>query len=139
MRFWDTSALVPLILDEPASARMRAVFAEDPNILTSAFTPIEIASAVWRRRHAGELSVAAHQEADALFADLSTSWVELPVSQDAIDAAMGAMSRHSLRAGDALQLGTAIVAAGSASKGHFVTLDDQLIAAARAEGFPVLP
>jgi len=138
MMFWDTSALVPLILDEPTSLQMRAIFADDPEILTSAFTTIEIASAVWRRRHASELSLAAHQQTDELFAGLSTTWTELAVSQDAIDSANGAMSRHALRAGDALQLGTALLAAPSPRKLGFVTLDKELAAAARKEGFPVL-
>jgi uncharacterized protein len=139
MRFWDTSALVPLILDEPWSRGMRVIFADDPDVLTSAFTTIEIASAVWRRRHADQLPLAEHQEADRLFADLSMTWTELAVSQEAIDSATGAMSRQALRAGDALQLGTALVAAGQPSKLVFVTLDEDLKAAARAEGFPVLP
>lgn len=139
MKFWDTSALVPLLLEESSSGRMRAIFANDSGILTSAFSAIEISSAVWRRRHAGDISVAAHQEADELFADLSRTWTELPVSQDAVDSAVGVMSRHPLRAGDALQLGTALMAAGRARKFPFVTLDERLTAAARAEGFPVLP
>lgn len=139
MRIWDTSALVPLILDEPKSEQMRAVFAGDPEIVTSALTPVEIASAVWRRRHAGKISVAAHQDADLLFANLSTSWLEYPLTQDTIDAAIGVMSRYALRAGDALQLGSALVAAGETEKPHFVTLDEDLKAAARGEGFPVLP
>ena len=139
MRFWDTSALVPLILDEPKTARMRTLFADDPDILTSAFTTIEIASAVWRRLHADQLPLSAHQEADELFAGLSMTWTELAVSQDAIDRAIGAMSRQPLRAGDALQLGTALVAAGQPGRLPFVTLDEDLAAAARAEGFPVLP
>jgi predicted nucleic acid-binding protein len=139
MRFWDTSALVPLILDEPSSTRMRAIFAHDPDIVTSIFTAVEIASAVWRRRHANQMSLAAHQAADGLFAALSMTWTELEVSQDAIDNAIGAMSRYPLRAGDALQLGTALVAAGRADKLPFVSLDEDLKAAAHAEGFPVLP
>lgn len=139
MRFWDTSALIPLILEEDSSARMRTIFDADPHVLTSAFTPLEVASAVWRRRHADEISVEAHQAADVLFADLSTTWTELPVSQGAIEGAISVMSRHQLRAGDALLLGSAILAAGSSTKLVFVTLDDQQRAAALAEGFSVLP
>ncbi|HEY0371749.1 MAG TPA: type II toxin-antitoxin system VapC family toxin [Thermoanaerobaculia bacterium] len=139
MKFWDTSALVPLILAEPKSAEMRAIYGEDPTIVTSAFTAVEVGSAVWRRRHAHQISVDAHQDADVLFASLTTTWIEYPVVQDAIDAAIGVMSRHPLRAGDALQLGTALVAAGAARKPYFVTLDEDLGLAARSEGFPVLP
>lgn len=67
------------------------------------------------------------------------TWTELAASQDAIDSAIGVMSRHPLRAGDALQLGTALLAAPSPRMLRFVTLDKDLNAAARAEGFPVLP
>jgi len=139
MMFWDTSALVPLILEEQRSLQMRALFANDPDIVTSAFTTVEVASAIWRRRHANQLSLSAHQETEELFAEVSMTWTELAVSQDAIDGTIRAMSRHPLRAGDALQLGTALLIAAPAEKLPFVTLDEDLAAAAQAEGFPVLP
>jgi predicted nucleic acid-binding protein len=51
------------------------------------------------------------------------------------------MSVHyGLRAGDALQLASAVTACGgAASQLEFVTTDEELITAARAEGFPLLP
>lgn len=139
MKFWDTSALIPLMLEEPKTGVMRRLLADDPHILTSAFTVIEIASAIWRRRHAGELSIAAHHDADRQFADLSNVWTELPVSTDVIQATLSVLSRHPLRAGDAVQLGTAMVASGDARDIAIVTLDKAFIAAARSEGFPTLP
>jgi predicted nucleic acid-binding protein len=137
MMFWDTRRWFhdP---DEPKSSDAGDL-AKDPEILTSAFTTIEVASAVWRRRHANQLSLSAHQETDELFAELSMTWTEIAVLQDAIDNAIGAMSRYPLRAGDALQLGTAFLTAPSPHQLRFVTLDEDLAAAARAEGFPVLP
>ena len=136
MRFWDTSAIVPLLLEEESSSLMLATMAEDPYIVTSAFTVVEIASAIWRRRHAGELSLPAHLEAERLFADVSRTWIELPIDHDAIATAVDAISRSHLRAGDALQLGTAIARAGDLP---FVTLDEDLAMAARNAGFTVLP
>ena len=138
MRFWDTSALVPLMIDEPRSEEMRALAQQDAHIVTSAFTVVEIASANWRRRHAGELSMSAHETADRNFAYLSETWIELPITQDIIDAATSVLSRHTLRAGDALQLGAATVATGQIRL-TFVTLDKGLAAAAQSEGFPTLP
>lgn len=139
MRFWDTSALIPLMLEEPTTPILRAILAEDRHIVTSAFTVIEVASAIWRRRHAGLISVAAHQDADRQFADLSNAWTEIPVSIDVTRVALSVLSRHPLRSGDALQLGTALTAAGTSRDLAIVSTDKALIAAASAEGFPVLP
>jgi hypothetical protein len=74
-----------------------------------------------------------------LLADLAQTWTELPVSQLVINTAVSVLSRHRLRSGDALQLATAIVSAESHREIAFVALDVPLKAAARAEGFPVLP
>jgi len=74
-----------------------AALEEDEFVLTSAYTSVEIASALWRRRHDGELSLDAHQAADRLLADLSQTWVELPVSQRVIDMTVSVLSRRRLR------------------------------------------
>ena len=138
MRFWDTSALIPLMIQEPRSEEIRSIARQDAQILTSAFTVVEVASALWRRRHNGELSISEHEAADRNFAALSTAWVEVPVTQDVIDASASVLTRHRLRAGDALQLGSARIAAGEAAL-TFVTLDENLAQAAQSEGFPALP
>jgi predicted nucleic acid-binding protein len=139
MRYWDTSALIPLTIREPRSEEMRLLASADPLIVTSVYTIVEVASAHWRRRHTGELTMAAHETAERNFAELSETWIEVPVSQGVLDAAISVLSRHNLRAGDALQLGAAHIASGQQPSLAFVTLDENLKAAARAEGFPVLP
>ena len=78
------------------------------------------------------------EQADRNFAALSTAWVEVPITQDVIDAAVSVLSRHRLRAADALQLAAAKVAAGKTLLA-FVTLDEDLAEAAQSEGFPILP
>jgi predicted nucleic acid-binding protein len=138
MRFWDTSAIVPLLITEPQSEAMRAALAEDPMIVTAAVTPIEITGALWRRRHRGELSVAAHHDAEVAFANLSRRWREVALSVLVTEAALRVLTRHLLRSLDAIQLASAIVAAGNPQHLPFVTLDKRLEAIARAEGFPGL-
>lgn len=118
---------------------MLAVLDQDVFVVTSAYTVVEVTSAIWRRRHAADISIDEHQEADQLFADLSHTWTEVPVSQVVIDQAVSLLSRHPLRAADALQLGTAVVTTDAARTLPFVTIDKRLIFAARAEGFTVLP
>jgi predicted nucleic acid-binding protein len=60
-------------------------------------------------------------------------------TSDVIDSALDAVRRHPLRSLDALQLASAIVIRGSSAELAFVTLDIKLAAAARADGFAVLP
>jgi hypothetical protein len=45
MRFWDASALVPLIVAEPAMKRMQTLAAKDPAMLVWWGTEMESASA----------------------------------------------------------------------------------------------
>jgi predicted nucleic acid-binding protein len=118
---------------------MRDTLSEDPTIATAEIAAVEIKSALWRRRHRGEVSVSAHHDADAIFADLSMRWREIVQSTAVTEAALRLLTRHPLKALDALQLASAIVLAPETALLHFVTLDKRLAAAARAEGFPVLP
>jgi len=140
MRFWDSSALVPLMIREISSEQMRNLLANDADIVVSVITPIEIQCALWRRRHHDELSVDQHAEAEEAFAKLSESWSEIDDILAARQVASDLIKRHVLRAADALQLAAALIAAGDNLR-HlpFVTLDKDLADAARAEGFPVLP
>jgi len=139
MRFWDSSAIIPLLIEEGRSADARRILREDQEILASALTPVEVSSALWRRRHAGELTAAAHQEAEQGFAQLSRRWREIAHSQRITDLAFGVLSRHPLRSMDALQLAAAMFASGTTAKIPIVAFDRRLAAAARAEGFPILP
>jgi len=139
MRFWDSSALIPLMIAEAESAHMRQLLMEDGSIATASITPLEIASVLWRRRHAGMLDVAAHHDADVTFAEVSARWTEVTHTPRVVQAAIDLVTRQPLRSLDALHLASAIVMTDMPSDLAFVTLDRNLAAAARAEGFAVLP
>lgn len=80
-----------------------------------------------------------HIIAEEAFARLSESWSEIDDIVEVRQLAMDLITRHVLRAADALQLGTAIIASsGAPGSLPFVTLDLDLAAAARVEGFSVL-
>lgn len=139
MRFWDSSALIPLLIREQSSDAMRAILRSDRRIAASVITPIEIESALWRRRHHGEMDAEQHMSAEEMFAELTASWSEIADIISAQRIALDLLSRHPLRAADAIQLATAIVASNATVDSlPFVTLDHTLAAAARAEGFTVL-
>ncbi len=137
MRFWDSSALLAVVLEEERTLAMRALLDQDADIVASAVTAIEIESAIWRRRHRGELTVAAHQDAETKFARLSRGWIEVTFSARVSEGARRLLARQRLRSLDAIQLASA----GLYPHGilPFVTLDEKLALAARSEGFVVLP
>jgi uncharacterized protein with PIN domain len=139
MQFWDTSALIPLMIEEAASGLMRGFLAEDGAIGVSAITPLEITSTLWRRRHAGLLTIEAHHQADVIFAELSARWSLMAQNTLILRAALDVVTRHPLRTLDAMQLGAAMVMTDTPAFLTIVTLDQDLAAAARDEGFTVIP
>lgn len=48
MKFWDTSALVPLIVDEPRTKAVRDLLAEDADVMIWTLTSVELMSALGR-------------------------------------------------------------------------------------------
>jgi uncharacterized protein with PIN domain len=50
VRFWDSSAIVPLMIVEPGSARVRNWFDSDSEIIVWTLTPVELLSAIARLR-----------------------------------------------------------------------------------------
>jgi uncharacterized protein with PIN domain len=55
VKFWDTSALVPLLVDEEPTTEVRQIFVRDPDVIIWLLTSVELLSAVGRlgRRAAG--------------------------------------------------------------------------------------
>ena len=139
MRFWDASAIVPLVLAEPTTAAAQRLVAKDPAILVWWTTPVECASAIARLERDGSLDEAAVNEALARLKQLAASWHEVDPSDSTRDTALRFLRVHPLRAADALQLSAAYIAAERhPSSLEVVTLDDRLAVAARKEGFAVV-
>jgi predicted nucleic acid-binding protein len=139
MRFWDSSAIVPLLVPERPSAAVLDELRRDPDVLSWWTTEVECASAVCRVEREGLLSPAGLSEALARLAALAASWqVVQPVPRIGA-AAMRLLRVHPLRAADALQLAAAIEASEHEPRTlPFVTLDERLSRAAEREGFPVV-
>ena len=57
MRFWDASALVPLVVDQPASARVKALLQEDRALVVWWGSVVECWAAFARLRREGVFSV----------------------------------------------------------------------------------
>jgi predicted nucleic acid-binding protein len=139
MRFWDSSALVPLLAEEPATAATLALYLQDPEAAVWWATPVECASAVARLEREGGLSTEAATQSFARLDALAASWLQVEPSDEIRETARRLLRVHPLCAADALQLAAAVVAAERRPPTlTFVTLDARLRTAAAKEGF-VLP
>ena len=138
MRFWDASAVVPLLLEQPASHEARRILEEDPEVVIWWGTPVECASAFARLRREGVLTETEERELAERLVGLRVEWWEMTPGDQIRAQALRALRLHPLRAPDALQLAAAIEWAGSPASGTMVTFDERLAAAAEREGFRVL-
>ena len=139
MRYWDASALVPLILRQSRSTDMERLLEADAELVTWWGTAVECYSALMRLVREGTLPRPALPAAENRLRLLRQAWDEI-LPEDACRRMAERMLRvHPLRAGDALQLAAALVAAEhEPERLPMVCLDARLAAAARIEGFTVL-
>jgi hypothetical protein len=139
VRFWDTSALIPLLLSEPASGRARRWLAQDPDVVVWTLTRVELLSALARRLRESPASRRALQAARRDLLIAWRHWSEVTALDNVRPHAERIAQTHPLRAADALQVGAALVAAeGVPGDLEFVTLDRRQGEAAEREGFRVL-
>ena len=139
MRYWDTSALVPLLLEQEATAEVSELLSEDLEIAAWWGTAVECASAAARLRREERLTLDDEERVLDLLHALRTSWLEIQPSEEVRDRAIRMLRVHPLKASDAFQLAAARVWAGSTERPELVTYDERLALAARLEGFRVLP
>ena len=140
MRFWDSSAVVPLLVPEQASEALRRLHSGDPVVIAWWGAGVECVSAVARAERVGRLSAAATTEGLRRLVALTRGWHEIEPSEEVRESAKRLLRVHDLRAADALHLAAAFVAAeGRPASLPFVCLDDRLRIAADREGFAVIP
>ena len=138
MRFWDSSAVVPLIVAQPASSQADAWLSEDPELALWTLTAVEVTSALRRLVRENQLAERDANTAEARVDELAKT-CHLVVNVEAVKSQARRLLRlHSLRAAEAMQLGAALEWAGGHPTGRlFVTLDAQLARVAAREGFRV--
>lgn len=135
MIFWDSSALVALLVDEADSEQRRQQLQMDPELAVWWGTPVECESAIQRRVREDSLSVADARLARERLVDLSMSWHEVSPVVAVRTLSRRLLRTHPLRAADALQLAAAL-ALGEAGLNEltFACSDARLATAAEKEG-----
>lgn len=139
MRFWDASALVPLVVREPATDTVRGWLRDDPDISVWGMTWLELAAAIERRVREGRIDLAARQSILKRVARIAADAHEVSDIAAVRSRAIPLVARHPLRAADAAQLGAALLIADPApSSLTIAVLDRRLAEAAEREGLNVL-
>jgi predicted nucleic acid-binding protein len=140
LRFWDTSAVVPLVLEESATSLAGPLLVEDEAMVVWWGTRVECVSAVSRRVREGVLDAESEAAARAGLDALSEGWSEMQPTARLRTLAERLLARHPLRAADALQLAAALRWCEEETVGReMVCLDERLRGAAEEVGFTVLP
>jgi hypothetical protein len=137
LRFWDASAIVPLLVAEPATQILHRLLGQDAEMVVWWGTLVECSSAIARvERESG----VAMDVARSLLESLSRSFLEVQPTERVRGEATRLPRIHPLRAADSLQLSAALAWRENDPAGaELVCLDERLRGAASTCGFAVRP
>jgi predicted nucleic acid-binding protein len=138
MNFWDSSALVPLLVTEASSDLRRKQYDVDPWAVVWFGTLAEIESSLVRRQRDGQLPADVEHAARKRLQEMTKQWTEVTPTTEVRARAIRLLRVHPLRAADAFQLAAALIFCREQPQ-HlpFLTADQRLRDAANLEGFPV--
>ncbi len=139
-QFWDTSAILALILQEVGAERLEELNSDGGAVVWWG-SRVEAVSGLYRW-HKHQRATADDTIAHLLdkISQFTQAAYEVQPTEEVRDVAGRMLRLHELRAADALQLAAALVWAGHHPAGiGFVCLDRRLRHAAAREGFEVFP
>ena len=140
MRFLDTSAIVPLCVNEPGSADAKTLLTQDVALVVWWTTRTEFISALQRQVREGGLAVSGERQARDILSLLTQSWIKVQPSETVRSMAERLLAVHTLRAADAFQLTAALQwCQGQTHERCFLSFDIRLREAVYKEGFTLLP
>ncbi len=140
MKFWDSSAIVPLVVDEEETEYCLKTLSDDREMLIWCLSRVEVISALCRRVRDNTLSEADFQKIKKHLNDLIERAYEVKAIERVRDRALRLLEVHPLRAADACQLASALVATQEdPTRLAMVCFGQYLKSAALKEGFVVNP
>jgi len=140
MKFWDSSALVPLLVKEKETRYCMKTLSDDQEMLVWCLSKVEVISALCRRLRERVFGEEEFQKAKRHLNDLMERAYEVHAIEKVRARALRLLEVHPLRAGDACQLAAALVATQEDPHRLAVLCFDQnLRNAALKEGFLVNP
>ncbi len=139
MNFWDSSAILPLLVREATSEGVRRFLESEPEMAIWWATPVECMSALARKEREGKLDLPQMSSAQADLDLIAANSVEVTATDTVRQLAQKLLRRYPLRAADSMQLAAACALAGEATRDYgFVGSDARLTLAAAKEGFRLI-
>ncbi len=136
--FWDSSALVPICLQQRFSPSVQEL-SETYDVVAWWATPVEARSAFARELRAGTLTRLEYKQALQKFNVIRAGWYEIQPAEELREIAESMLERYQLRGADALQLAAAYVwSGGRPFERHFIGCDKRLLDAAKEAGFHII-
>jgi predicted nucleic acid-binding protein len=140
VKFWDTSAVVPLCVIEPSSGTVRSILTRDPSMVVWWATRAECVSGFMRQRREGSLGIEDERQARHVLGRLADAWIEVLPTELLRGTAERLLAVHALRAADAFQLAAALHwCQRQPTDKELVSFDHHLREAGYKEGFTLLP
>ena len=134
--YFETSALVKLLIAELGTPDAEVLWDEAAGLVTSRLTYPECRAALAAAARAGRLTRSVLREAKAELERRWRQFVRVDIAEPVAMAAGDLAEHHSLRAYDAVHLASALEAGRDASL-LFVSFDQTLLGAARRSGLAV--
>ncbi len=139
MNFWDSSAIIALVAEEPMAPVARRVLDADRQVAVWWGTSVECAATLARKEREDAArgdSAAVAAERGRRLGELEDEWHEVHPGRRLQALARRLVRVHPLTASDGLQLAAAITLAEDQPEGvGFLSFDAQLNRAASREGF----
>ena len=140
MRFWDSSAIIPLFVEQDDTRSLQSLLRENPHIVAWWGSQVECSSAFNRLLREGLIDQTDFMQLQERLDTLAASWIEIQPANKLRQRAIRLLRVHPLRAADALQLGAALITSEENPRTlPFICSDFRLREAAAKEGFQVLP
>lgn len=130
--YFDTSALVPLLVDEPGTAAAGAVWDDAERVVSVRLAYAEARAALAQAARLGRLSRAQHRGSVAALEVLAQQIELVDIDDELVRTAGDLAERHALRAYDAVHIGAALTV--NDQRFVFVAGNHALLSAAAAEG-----
>lgn len=138
MKFWDSSAILPLVVKEKTTSTALTAYRNDSEVVVWWATEIECFSALARLSRESMLEENDLTIAIERLTALAQSWYVVQPTDRLRQVACRMLRVHPLRAADAQQLAAAMLASEmQPSTMPMYCLDHRLAIAARKEGFSV--
>jgi predicted nucleic acid-binding protein len=135
VQFFDASALVKRYVRERETAAVRRALGRG-HVVISRLSEVEVVSALARLAREGHIPAARSEKASAAFLADMAVWHVVELTPEVTVLSRTLLARHALRAGDALQLASALrwQQITLAPLTAFVAYDSRLVEAAEKEG-----